>query len=298
VKHGSEPDTSLDQVDNARFTKTYAPRQAVSGYPRTQPPGHFSRLIPILCGGILLTAATLKTEQIFAEGIIGSPWLAAFLIGVELYLGWALVFRFVPPVTRRLGLALFGCFLIVSVYHVTVGAKSCGCFGGISLSPLLAVALDLACLAGLWFWDPVPKKSEEAGTIPYPLTLGCFSLGVVAVLAYHGGSRLFSQLDVLPAQIDLGTVNQGSRQYVSFEVHNPHDRPVTISRMEVSCKCLTPKLSQWKIAPSENLTAYFYLDLSKEPDFRGALLMDIRAFTDDNQLAFLASVELKVVDKG
>jgi len=122
------------------------------------------------------------------------------------------------------------------------------------------------------------------------------SLSTVAILANESVAQPFPQLRAKQTRIDLGKVGAGTRQSLGFLLKNPHNRHVTITRIDVSCHCLTPTLPQWVIGPSQEFLADLQLDLTKEARFHGSLLIEVKAFTDENELAFSGTVEVQVTE--
>jgi len=55
-------------------------------------------------------------------------------------------------------------------------------------------------------------------------------------------------------------------------------------------------LPQWVIGPSQEFLADLQLDLTKEARFHGSLLIEVKAFTDENELAFSGTVEVQVTE--
>lgn len=102
-------------------------------------------------------------------------------------------------------------------------------------------------------------------------------------------------LHVSNQSIDFGEVNSGHKAKVAIVVTNATDKSVEISSISTSCSCLTFNLGKKVITPSETITAQLLLDLSKEPDFVGGLMMEVTAKTPDGAIAFSlhASVDVR-----
>jgi hypothetical protein len=125
------------------------------------------RLVHIVVGLVLVTAACLKTHQWVtdpsAEFALASklglsysvlPWLVLALIEVELLLGLWLLSGLAQAACRLATLALFATFAFANLYLAGTGATSCGCFGKLALSPWYAFAIDACALATLFQFRP------------------------------------------------------------------------------------------------------------------------------------------------
>ncbi len=118
-----------------------------------------ARIIPLILGLILLTAAVLKGYEIATVPVPSTQWFNSrwFLIGVvefELFLGLWLLLSCFAQLARHVTLACFTAFACFSRYLAFSGAASCGCFGKVPMSPWVALASDLAALAALSIWIP------------------------------------------------------------------------------------------------------------------------------------------------
>lgn len=131
---------------------------------------------PVFVGLLLLAAATLKLHQLVTEpylsavrGGVDAPLVALAIGAVELFLGTLLVTGFRGPRVRWATVALFLCFLVVSLTKAFGGAASCGCLGRIPVSPWWSAALDLGVLSALvWPRDAAWRnscRSRRATTI-------------------------------------------------------------------------------------------------------------------------------------
>jgi hypothetical protein len=94
--------------------------------------------------------------------------------------------------------------------------------------------------------------------------------------------------------VDLGIVPQGGHETETFSLTNAGSTPVEVARVETSCDCLAIRLARRVIGPSEKVLAQAALDLSKEPDFRGSLAIEVTGLTSSGTVAFSLVVNVTV----
>src|SRR5260370_16041241 len=106
------------------------------------------RLVPFAAGIVLISAALSKTHGLWVDPPSEGTGFDTFrfqvpLIEVELGLGFALLARLAPPITRFLVIGLFAGLLVVALAYALAGVRSCGCLGRAEVTPWLLAALDL-----------------------------------------------------------------------------------------------------------------------------------------------------------
>ena len=139
-----------------------------SAYTKFIAPGYFEI--------VLLDQGIAPTRALAAQ-------LARFVIGLELALGWLLLF---PYYTRKLllfSIALLGAFSLHLGYLSLIGSnENCGCFGeAISLTPVESL-LKNALLLSLAFWI-YPKRTEVERT--QPLIWAFVPLLIASIWIFH-----------------------------------------------------------------------------------------------------------------
>ncbi|MEX2121711.1 MAG: MauE/DoxX family redox-associated membrane protein [Pirellulales bacterium] len=153
-------------------------------------------LVRVVLGVILLAAAGLKGYHLptvaSAEAhVVSFRWLAiGGLAGFECILGIWLLSGLRPRAAWGVSLATFGGFGAYSLIVALRGLPSCGCFGGVSVSPWATLVLDLTALAALFFVPiPVPQGTTPAESKPGQLdavastVAGAPAVGVVPFFA-------------------------------------------------------------------------------------------------------------------
>jgi hypothetical protein len=241
----------------------------------------------------LLIAASLKSYALITEPVSGPLWQPVALVAVEVFCGLALVLGLWPRQIRWGALAMFAAFLSFSLGKAFAGASSCGCLGKIDLSPWAAAFLDIAALLALWTWRPIFNR-PNLNRLRFSLAVA-LPLILVAGLTWAGSSTPFPRLEVTPSLIDLGTVPQGSRTELAFLLRNPHDLPVVIHSLEISCPCLKANQPGWVVSPGQKEKLAMVLDLIEEPAFSGFLLIEIKGRGPSREPAFVAQVQVHVV---
>jgi hypothetical protein len=123
--------------------------------PASSPTGTLLGFISIGLGGVLILAAALKAHQLLAGRAPGAGWRVAAVVQVELLAGLALLLGLYPAATRWGAMLLFACFVGVSCYQVSSGAKSCGCLGDVRVPacrPTIRRAVGLCCFISVLPW--------------------------------------------------------------------------------------------------------------------------------------------------
>ena len=143
---------------------TEIPPAAAGAEPVPQPKADWFIIPRLFAAAVLLFAAGMKLYQLatepvvgtgfFAKGFLANRWVnlleADFEIAMALWLisGWA----------RRLAwavsLLLFATFSVITASEFFAGEASCGCFGGLTVPPLVTFFLDVTMLGLMIFLRP------------------------------------------------------------------------------------------------------------------------------------------------
>jgi hypothetical protein len=97
-----------------------------------------------------------------------------------------------------------------------------------------------------------------------------------------------------PSMIELGEVPRGGQKQANFFLTNPGMRAVEVTRIEISCPCLTIDEAPTQIAPGERVSVRAKLDLRDEQNFTGALAIEIKGWTRSGELAFATVAKVSV----
>jgi hypothetical protein len=103
----------------------------------------------------------------------------------------------------------------------------------------------------------------------------------------HGESSqpLIEQLTIEPRCVDLGiAASNGQREY-TLTVRNHSHEAIVIDRIELSCECLTVSPALTTVGPREARNLHVRADLSREPDFRGTLVLVVTVIAVDGRSA-------------
>jgi hypothetical protein len=251
-------------------------------------------VIPVLVGFVLLSAAALKV--FYPADVISRPfdsnWFPMVLAELELFLGLWLWTGLWAAASRLTMLALFSAFAVFNWTEAHAGAVSCACFGGIGLSPWMALGLDGVVVALLLCWRPSPAPIGTQGQLAFGTLV--FSLGAIIAIWPGDTKRRNGLLEVFPRMLDLGGVPQGTAATSEFVVRNTSSESVSISQLESSCPCLHISLPAEPVAPGAEVRGEATLDMSREPNFTGNLAVELRAKTGDNKRAFGMVVRAEV----
>ncbi len=80
--------------------------------------------------------------------------------------------------------------------------------------------------------------------------------------------------------MDLGVVVQGQSAKLSSRIKNQSTNPVQVSKIESSCECLEVRFSRTRISPGESVLAHAHYDGVREPEFVGALQIEVQLIDD------------------
>jgi hypothetical protein len=227
----------------------------------------------------------------------GGVWSQLILIEVELVVGLALLFAIRLDWMRVAGLALFAVFLVAAGFQAIAGARSCACLGRLEINPWVMVTLDSCILAVLWFWKP-RCADQSTRSFRWALFLGCCAFPAMlpyVILNERGQARGYPGLVLSRSPEDLGDVLQGQTRVFELFLENPHDREVTVYEIESSCPCLHARGLPWHFSAREGRSVPLQLDLAREPDFSGRLLLEVRGKAGLKTEAFRARVMVRVV---
>jgi hypothetical protein len=134
-------------------------------------------------------------------------------------------------------------------------------------------------------------------TIPSNSNRFVASLLVFLTFGLPAGVALVDQgvptLLVSPEEFNAGELRPNSKAFGDLRLSNPGPNPVEIRRIRTSCPCLTITLDKLALAPGESIRAKMTLDLSREPDFRGGLLIEAVGEDAEGELAFSVSLRCR-----
>lgn len=99
----------------------------------------------------------------------------------------------------------------------------------------------------------------------------------------------------LQGKFDLGVIFQRDSVRMNRWIKNQSDHAVEVTQIEKSCECLEVKLSPTKIGPGERTLAQLHYDGTKEPDFMGSLLIEVKLNDDKGNNVGLVEVPIEVI---
>jgi hypothetical protein len=130
-----------------------------------------------------------------------------------------------------------------------------------------------------------------------PVMSGCMDR---AALSSNAASGVASKAPIsLPihATVDLGVIIQGESVQTNRWIRNQGDKPIRIAKIEKSCECVDLKIIQSEIQPGEKAFVQISYDGAKEPDFTGALQIEVTLLEDSGQSLGSIQVPVEVVSK-
>lgn len=204
------------------------------------------RCVHLTVGLILIASAMMKMVAPFnsASGLsrlLPSETLQWMLMGLELYLGIALVSFTWPKISHLLATVFFSFSTLASLWMVWVGVSDCGCFGRISMNPSVVFAFDTTIAATLLLTRPVVPSSvaDDWSRAKKPM-LSSFAAvvtvsSVILVLSLIQGispsmlrGRIQGNVTVHPARVSIGAVSKGKATPIDIAVCNNSPNKVKI----------------------------------------------------------------------
>ncbi len=223
----------------------------------------------LLVGGVLLAAAGLKGHglalgPLAQDSFLASPRLQIATIQVEVLLGLWLLSGWAMRAARVVAIGFFGIMAAVSLYLALAGQASCGCFGRLTVSPWLTLALDVTAVAALAVWRPVRStETRPAAWLRGVLRTG---FGAAAFLALIGGAFLLTSDDptralarlrgevisIEPAVSQVGEGVAGEQRTFPISLTNHGDRVVQIIGGTTTCSCIATGDLPITVPPGES----------------------------------------------
>lgn len=145
----------------------------------------------------------------------------------------------------------------------------------------------------MWWWFPLASCAC--------ILAGCgVSSGAASVSVSHdansAGALGSSTTVLVPSRrsLDFGIVPQGGEHREYFELRNPTDSTVEVSRIDLSCDCLAITLVHRRVPQGGKVMACADLDLRGAPHFLGGLEIDAKGLTALDQTAFVLTIRVDV----
>ena len=112
------------------------------------------RAMFVFVGGLLIVAATLKVAELTIHPSAKSEWMnvhaiGALVIAIEGFLGLWMISGVFERAAWKGCIASLVVFAAVSSAKALSGEESCGCFGRVTVSPVMTLLLDLGLIVAL-----------------------------------------------------------------------------------------------------------------------------------------------------
>lgn len=126
-------------------------------------------------------------------------------------------------------------------------------------------------------------------------TLGC-APETPGHLAINGPASAVTRgpVTVGPDPVTLGTLEAGRAAHATVSLHNPGSEALTLDRVESSCACVRMTPLPVRIDPRRSVDLTVTFDPREEPDFRGAMTVDLTGWDAAGRQVFRTRVELEV----
>lgn len=175
------------------------------------------RILFVLLGSVLLSAAAVKAYHLLfsyttATTFLTSTPVSAFTVEVEILLGFWLLSGFYSRWAYYLVLVYFIGLGGISTYLLTVGAKSCGCFGSFAIHPWYTFLFNLTAISALLLC-PIPK-SNCLSINSRPSIAACFLVPGTFLMVFFG---VAVSNTTIPTVSSHGIAEHGELVVVDFE---------------------------------------------------------------------------------
>lgn len=269
-----------------------------------------------IVGSLLIGAAVLKGLDIYQHpsSLLGESFrwfLMPIQVGGELGLGLfaiaGLYWRLLYPVAM-LVFAGFGCYSLLLALQ---GAKSCGCFGQLEISPWWTFLLDIIVFAGLAIEFITKRRDKYAPLGPHSvpattLVVGTMllSLAVSVGLAWHVAPRKATSQNWLQAVGNLIILEPETWQGQKFPLANYLDINVSQGNWVLlmhhhdcpKCQVAIPRYEKLAMLEPSKLVALIEL-----PPYNTSHVMPsghcyLGRLSDDHEWFVETPVEIQLVD--
>jgi hypothetical protein len=143
----------------------------------------------------------------------------------------------------------------------------------------------------------------SAGPLATIFLIFCVS-GCDKSLAGSGSHASRHQFDFIPdglltpssKKIDFGRVPQRGKRGATFDLTNSSPERVEVANISSSCPCVGVDLETRVVETSQRVEGRINLDLNKEQEFIGFLMIEVEGRTIAQKLAFALVAQVRVVE--
>ncbi|MGO9922026.1 MAG: DUF1573 domain-containing protein [Isosphaeraceae bacterium] len=107
-------------------------------------------------------------------------------------------------------------------------------------------------------------------------------------------ARATCPLETSPDTIAMGVITARRPADAEFVVRNQQSIPLTLARVVTSCPCIGVSGAPVGLGPNEEKRLKVAFDPADDPDFRGALSVEISGYDEGGGTLFRARAELEV----
>ena len=100
-----------------------------------------------------------------------------------------------------------------------------------------------------------------------------------------------------PTKIDLGEMDASRRIERSLQLENRSRAPVTITRIDASCDCVSFQGALAALEPNQSTQATVVVDLRNDPDFKGLLGVEATGLDASGRQVFAAVICTRVAQR-
>lgn len=124
---------------------------------------------------------------------------------------------------------------------------------------------------------------------------GCSSNSESTRASVNSSAKPQTDASPIQATIDLGVIYQGEPAGTNRWIQNQSNKSIRIEKIETSCECVNLKFSKEEISPGEKVLAHVSYDGAKEPDFVGALQIQVTVLDDNRHNVGIIQVLVEVI---
>lgn len=127
--------------------------------------------------------------------------------------------------------------------------------------------------------------------------VGCIQNPSSTGISVNGSERKKQESLPIRATIDIGVVFQGEIVQTNWWIRNQSDNPISIAKIEKSCECVDLNFTKIGVLPGKKVLVQITYDAAKEPDFAGALQIEVVLSDESGNKIGLILVSVEVAPK-
>ena len=172
--------------------------------------------------------------------------MASLMVASEIVAGLWFLSGAASRAGRIVASTLLAGFAAVNFWKAAYGEPSCGCFGSVTVPPLLVGVVEIVWLAVLALLPCRKPWTELDGHVLSTIGLAA---AVAGVLYLAQSDRSGTEPPRADFTLDVGSVTADAKQALNLTWTNPNDERIQLTFLQSSCGCLEARtLPVWVVA--------------------------------------------------